>query len=79
VSDRSYDKRLADELQEWIEHKDPIKILRNILTEKYKKIEPKLAAIEEQAQKEVAEAVEFALNSPDPTSEDLISHIYIEE
>jgi pyruvate dehydrogenase E1 component alpha subunit len=79
VSDRSYDKRLADELEEWTQNKDPIKILRNILIDKYKKIEPRLAAIEKQAQKDVAEAVEFALNSPDPTYEDLISHIYVEE
>lgn len=77
VSDRSYDKRLAEELQDWIDNKDPIKILRQIITSKYKDAEPKLARIEAQARKDVEEAVEFALNSPDPTYEDLISNVYV--
>jgi pyruvate dehydrogenase E1 component alpha subunit len=77
VSDRSYDKRLAEELQDWIDNKDPIKILRQIIVSKYKDMEPKLTRIEAQAKKDVAGAVEFALNSPDPTYEDLISNIYV--
>jgi pyruvate dehydrogenase E1 component alpha subunit len=77
VSDRSYDKRLADELKEWTENKDPIRILREAILSKFKGAASKLEKIEEQAQKDVAEAVEFALNSPDPTYEDLISNIYV--
>ncbi len=77
VSDRSYDKRLADELKEWTENKDPINILRETILSKYKGAASKLEKIEEQARKDVAESVEFALNSADPTYEDLISNIYV--
>lgn len=77
VSDRSYDKRLADELTEWVENKDPIQILRRHLKSKYKNLDPELKKIEDEANAAVAEAVEFAINSPDPTYEDLISHIYV--
>jgi pyruvate dehydrogenase E1 component alpha subunit len=77
VSDRSYDKRLADELKDWMDNKDPVKILRELILSKYKSAGSKLEKIEEQAQKDVVEAVEFALNSPDPTYDDLISNIYV--
>ncbi len=77
VSDRSYDKRLADELQDWLEHKDPITILHKTLESKYKNIDPELQIIEKEMAKVVEDAVEFALNSPDPTYEDLIANVYV--
>lgn len=77
VSDRSYDKRLADELQEWIENKDPINILHRFLESKYKNIDQELRKIEQETSKIVEESVEFALNSPDPTYEDLIANVYV--
>ncbi|MBZ0287100.1 MAG: pyruvate dehydrogenase (acetyl-transferring) E1 component subunit alpha, partial [Anaerolineae bacterium] len=77
VSDRSYDKRLADELQEWIENKDPINILHKTLTSKHKVSEAELLEIEKETAKVVEESVEYALNSPDPTYEDLIANVYV--
>jgi pyruvate dehydrogenase E1 component alpha subunit len=77
VSDRSYDKRLADELQEWIDNKDPINILHHTLVSKYKNIEPELLEIEKETAKIVEESVEYAVNSPDPTYEDLIANVYV--
>jgi pyruvate dehydrogenase E1 component alpha subunit len=76
VSDRSYDKRLADELHEWMENKDPIKILHRTLVSRFKNVEPELEKIEQDAAKIVAEAVDYAVNSPDPTYEDLINNVY---
>jgi pyruvate dehydrogenase E1 component alpha subunit len=77
VSDRSYDKRLADELQEWIENKDPITILHNHLASKYKNIDSELLSIEKEMAKVVDASVEYAMSSPDPTYEDLIATVYV--
>lgn len=77
VSDKTYDKRMADELKEWVEKKDPINILERTLLSKYKGIQGELDAIHKTALANVDEATEYALNSPDPTYEDLINHIYV--
>jgi pyruvate dehydrogenase E1 component alpha subunit len=77
VSDKQYDKRLADELQEWIDNKDPINILHKTLVSKYKAAEPELLEIEKETAKIVEEAVEYAISSPDPTYEDLIANVYV--
>jgi pyruvate dehydrogenase E1 component alpha subunit len=79
VSDRSFNQRMQEELMEWIENRDPITLLRRRLEEDYKNIAPELDEIEHEAERVVAEAVVFALNSPDPTYEDLISNVYVEE
>ena len=78
VSDRSYNQRLADELAEWKENSDPITILRNHMTDKYKNIEGELDKLDQKAAEVVAESVEFAENSPEPGYEDLISNVYVE-
>jgi pyruvate dehydrogenase E1 component alpha subunit len=78
VSDRSFDKRFAEELEDWMNNKDPINILKHQLVERDEKIEPQLFEIEQQADADVDEAVQFALNSPDPTYEDLINHVYVQ-
>jgi pyruvate dehydrogenase E1 component alpha subunit len=77
VSDRSYNQRLADELKEWVENKDPITILHRHLDTKYKNIDTELKRIEEETAKIVEESVEFALNSPDPDYNDLIANVYV--
>lgn len=80
VSDKQYDTRLKEELEEWKREKDPITILRNKMTEKYKDIESELDALDKRAHKEVAEAVEFAENSPLPnTYEELMANIYVQD
>jgi len=78
VSDRSYDKRFADELADWMTNKDPIVLLKRVLIEQHKVNEATLHEIEQQAAAQVEEAVQFALNSPDPTYDDLISNIYVQ-
>jgi pyruvate dehydrogenase E1 component alpha subunit len=77
VSDKSFDKRMADELHEWMENKDPIKILQRTLESKYKGIQGELDAIDKTALAQVDEATEYALNSPAPTYEDLIKNVYV--
>lgn len=79
VSDRSFDKRFEQELRQYMTEKDPINILRGKLVEKYKNIEDELERLHEKANEVVEKAVEHALNSPDPTYEDLIANVYVEE
>lgn len=69
--------RTREEVESFIEN-GPIGRFRKVLTEKYKGIEPTLDKIDQEALKTVDEAVEFAQNSPDPTYEDLISHVYVD-
>lgn len=78
VSDKSYDKRFADELEEWRQNRDPIIIFERYLTGKHKNIQPELDRIRQQCEQEVEESVQFAISSPDPTYEDLISNVYVE-
>ncbi len=78
VSDKSYDKRFSDELEEWRQNRDPITIFEKYLTGKFKNIQPELEDIQQACGREVEEAVQFAINSPDPGYEDLISHVYVD-
>jgi pyruvate dehydrogenase E1 component alpha subunit len=77
VSDRAYATR-TDELQKWHEQ-DPISVLRRIILDVDKDAEPELKKIEVEAARQVAEAVEFAENSPMPDYNDLVNHVYVEE
>jgi pyruvate dehydrogenase E1 component alpha subunit len=79
VSDRQYSARedLKAELEIW-QQRDPIIVLRNRLTKRFKNIEPELERIEQDADRIVAEAVEFAEQSPAPGYDDLISNVYVE-
>lgn len=78
VSDRQFATRedLKTELEEW-QQRDPIIVLRNRLTKRFKNIEPELERIEQEADRIVAEAVEFADQSPAPDYEDLINNVYV--
>ncbi len=78
VSDKSYDKRLADELKEWVEKRDPIHILKRTLLSKHKDLQKTLAGIEQECAALVDESIHFALNSPNPTYDDLVNHVYVE-
>lgn len=79
VSDRSYNTRFQEELEEWTSNKDPIVLFRRELVAKYKNIEAELDRLDQEAGAAVEESVQFALESPDPTYEDLISNVYVEE
>jgi pyruvate dehydrogenase E1 component alpha subunit len=70
--------RSKDEVGEW-EENDPIGIFRTYLLEEGDAEEDELNKIEEAVIDEVQEAVQFAEESPDPTWEDLINSVYVEE
>ncbi len=70
--------RKADEIRKW-EENDPIGIYRKYLVEHQIASEDELTAQDQSAEKEIAEAVEFAENSPEPAAEELFKHIYVEE
>jgi pyruvate dehydrogenase E1 component alpha subunit len=67
--------RSKDEVARYAEG-DPIGRLRKTLIKKYKNSEKELNAIENKVLETVAEAVEFAENSPEPTFEDLMNYVY---
>jgi pyruvate dehydrogenase E1 component alpha subunit len=69
--------RTKDEVAKYAEG-DPIGRWRKYLLEKYKNVESTLNNIEEEMQGVVEEAVEYAENSPVPTAEDMVSHVYAE-
>jgi pyruvate dehydrogenase E1 component alpha subunit len=56
----------------------PIARFRQFLTEQQKVSQSKLNAIDEEVLRTVDEAVEFAHQSPAPTYDDLISHVYVD-
>ncbi len=68
--------RTKDEVQRYAEG-DPIGRLRQHLTETYKGVEKTLDTIEENLLEIVDQAVEYAENSPEPTFDDLTSHVYV--
>lgn len=68
--------RSREEENEWKESKDPIKLFAEKL--KSEGLEKYLAEIDEQVEKELEEAVEFALNSPFPDPADLTKYVYYE-
>ena len=70
--------RTKEEVGEW-EEDDPIGIFRKYLLEEEGLDEETLNELERQVQDEVEEAVEFAENSEEPTWEDLVSTVYVEE
>lgn len=78
VSDKQYSGKLAEELDEWKQNKDPITILRNYIHANYKNVDDALAEIEAEARRVVEESVKFAEESPMPGYEDLIRNVYVE-
>ncbi len=70
--------RSKDEVDTYIEN-GPIDRFRKFLIQEENVKEKQLDKIDEQAAKEIMEAVEFAENSPEPADEDLFRNIYVEE
>jgi pyruvate dehydrogenase E1 component alpha subunit len=69
--------RTKEEVESFVQN-GPISRFREYLAGKYQGIEARLDKIDAEVLRTVDEAVEFAKNSPDPTYEDLISHVYID-
>ena len=80
VSDKQYDARedMSVELREWMECREPIKILRDHILSKYKGVKALLAAHEEDALRIVKDAVDFAEASELPNSyQELFQNTYV--
>jgi len=67
--------RSREEEQMWMA-KDPIPRLANLLKEKGMATEEELKSIDELVDKEMEEALEFALNSPLPKLEEIAKYVY---
>ncbi|MEI7884868.1 MAG: thiamine pyrophosphate-dependent dehydrogenase E1 component subunit alpha [Clostridia bacterium] len=67
--------RPEGELEEW-KKKDPLIIASKRLVEREHVTAEELAEIAQEVEKIVADAVEFALNSPMPTKESALLHVY---
>ncbi len=70
--------RKADEVHRWQEE-DPIGIYHKYLVEKEIASDEELNALDDQAIKEIDDAVEFGEASPNPAPEDLYKHVYADE
>jgi TPP-dependent pyruvate/acetoin dehydrogenase alpha subunit len=70
--------RSREEVERWRE-RDPIPRMRMLLIKEHGLVEADVESIEGACQAEVEEALEFALNSPEPAKEDMYLHIYAED
>jgi pyruvate dehydrogenase E1 component alpha subunit len=70
--------RKQDEVHRWQEE-DPIGIYHKYLVEKGISSDAELNALDDQAIKEIDDAVEFSEASPNPAPEDLYKHVYADE
>jgi pyruvate dehydrogenase E1 component alpha subunit len=70
--------RPEGELDKWRDEKDPIATLQNHLLNEYDVAESELRAIQDEVDKEIEEAVQFANESPFPALDTLTNHIYPE-
>jgi TPP-dependent pyruvate/acetoin dehydrogenase alpha subunit len=67
--------RSRQEVEDWLK-RDPIQRFRQILVADYGQEIQSLDGIAQTAQSEVEAAVEFALASPEPASEDLLANVF---
>jgi acetoin:2,6-dichlorophenolindophenol oxidoreductase subunit alpha len=58
--------------------KDPISRQRKVLAENFECEEQDLTEIEDQCRREVEQAIDFALTSPEPQEEELTNHVFAE-
>ena len=80
VSDKQYDARddMSAELREWMNTREPIKILRDCIESKYGDVGETLAAQQAEARRIVAESVAFAEASELPRAHDyLLRNTYV--
>lgn len=71
--------RPKEELAHWRDERDPIQRLQSILGEQYGMTMEAFQEIDQSVREKVAEAVQFANESPLPGFETLYKHIYVEE
>ena len=71
--------RSKEEVKDMREHRDPIEGLKSHMLEGGHATEDEIKAIDVEVKAEVAEAAEFAKNSPEPDAAELYTEILIEE
>ncbi|NPV78506.1 MAG: pyruvate dehydrogenase (acetyl-transferring) E1 component subunit alpha [Anaerolineae bacterium] len=69
--------RKQEEVRRW-EENDPIGIYRKRLTDQKIATQKALDALDQEVEKTIQEAVEFAEASPEPDAEELFKHVYVE-
>ena len=69
--------RSKDEVAKWREE-DPIGVLVRHMTGEYQIAQNQLDKIDESVEEEIAEAVQFAEESPKPALDTLFDNIYVE-
>ncbi|MDE2651173.1 MAG: thiamine pyrophosphate-dependent enzyme [Chloroflexota bacterium] len=80
VSDKQYDSRddMSAELRQWMDEREPLKILRDRIQAQFGDVSETLSAHEESARQIVAQSVEFAEASDLPRGRDaLLSNTYV--
>ncbi len=70
--------RSKEEVEEYKE-RDPIDVVRNMLTETFSMPESEIAVIDEHVRAEVEESVRFAEESPWPSDDELLKDVYVQE
>jgi pyruvate dehydrogenase E1 component alpha subunit len=76
-ADRTYTYRSKEEIEEWRE-RCPVKRFKDFLLQKGAVKEAELEAIEKGVQKDLEDAVQFAMSSPEPLPEDALKDLYCE-
>lgn len=74
-ADRTYTYRTKEEIGEWMK-KCPIERFKKILIERGIIKESGLKQIEEEIQRELEDAIQFAIDSPEPAPEDALKGLY---
>ena len=70
--------RTREEVEDWKENRDPIKLFGAYMIENGLATAEELDKIAQAAAKKMEEAVEFALNSPDPDPANVLEDVFYE-
>jgi TPP-dependent pyruvate/acetoin dehydrogenase alpha subunit len=76
MSDRDRPYRSREEESEWRAQRDPIDRLERWLKESCHVIKSELELIHEEVQQQIASAIEFAKNAPEPDPSEVRMHVY---
>jgi pyruvate dehydrogenase E1 component alpha subunit len=70
--------RTSEEVKRWQNKEDPLGIYHKYLIENEIATASELDDLEKSTEKEVQEAIQFAESSPEPVTDDLFKHLYVE-
>ena len=76
-ADRTYTYRNKEEIEEWMK-RCPVMHFKEVLLEKGILRESEFVRMEEEIQKELEEAIQFAMDSPEPDSKDVLKDLYFQ-